>query len=262
MPDTKKELTQVSAFLDAQNIFGEEKLHAQYPPEPDFFIGTEEGVIGIEHTTLVKKSCDNGVNPSLHEAEARKIMEKAEEEFYKTSNIKLHVSVSFKNDYGLSVDNPRWLAKSDRELLSSFITDTVLQNIPKDDSHIVIDEYDYAIGKKVLPDKINNIDIQNTNHLNSACWSNASSHMVPHPIHGSNFLEKLKDKNNKPKNYKRDYDKKWLVFCCSSADITTDFKLVDINFKPISSTFDRVFIFKQDDQMIYELTVINSNELS
>ena len=38
----------------------------QKPPEPDFFVETNEGLIGIEHTCLVRQKDERGVDIMGH----------------------------------------------------------------------------------------------------------------------------------------------------------------------------------------------------
>ena len=68
----------------------------QDPPEPDFYVETDQGLIGLEHTRLVREKDRRGVSMMAHHRCAERIMESAEQLFSHLLDVKLNVSVNFR----------------------------------------------------------------------------------------------------------------------------------------------------------------------
>ena len=77
MPNLKLEQIHIEQFIKL--FFSTEvKLEQQQPPEPDFKITSNEKIIGIEHTRLIRMPDANNIDIMAHSKIANKIMSEAE----------------------------------------------------------------------------------------------------------------------------------------------------------------------------------------
>lgn len=246
------------AFWQISGFYPDIYPMRQEPPEPDFFLETPRGLIGIEHTQLIHQKDTNNVDPKIHEVVGEQIMQKAESLYFKTNKIKLNVHVSFKTEYGLRLGSiPVSLAKSDVKTLSPFIANFVANHIPAERSTIDFDGYDLEDGKEILPEEIESITISNTNYRDDSCWSPVTGGVVPPIFSSSAFLTALGKKNAKPASYLKKYAEIWLLMVENDKRFTSYF---DFNFpstSQIDSVFDRVFIYRDGLNQVIELRTLN-----
>lgn len=256
MGDSKIEEIHIKDFLDLVEGLEVSDWDRQLAPEPDFWAETNLGLIGIEHTRLFKKVDENGINPVEEEGLANDIMQKAEDIFKSKSNVKAHVSASFYSTMSFyrKLENPPSLKKVSKTTLAQQIASFVLENLPSLGEYKYFENPDPYTGSYFLTPLISSINIGNSKELDSASFFPVSAHVVP-SLEFSQLIEKIKKKNKRSKNYKRDYSQIWLVFVASPFNITMDFNY-DKGLPEIQSTFDRVFIYRHGDQKYHELQQI------
>lgn len=253
---TKEEIErrQVTAFLENFPEWSAIPVK-QDPPEPDFYIEEKGKLIGIEHTRLIREPDENGFDPMAHAQMSQKIMSTAEEMYKQRSTVNMMVHVYFRNDYGLTRKDRVNLVNKDIDVLGRFIADFVIQNIPAETKqHLHFDSFDWNTGKRRFPIKIEGINITNIRHLNDSCWTFTQGGTVSEIFESSELKNRLAEKQFKSKRYTRNYDQIWLLMIEDGRDLTTYFAFEDDRATiEISSTFNRVFIFRMAEKVIVEL---------
>ena len=230
----------------------------QNPPEPDFFIEADHGLIGLEHTRLVRQKDDRGVDMKAHNQNADHVMKLAAEQFSRLSNLKLYVSASFRCDHGLLVPKPTYLANRDIQPIAAFITDFVARHIPPPENHYWFEEYDYATNTFNFSEehKLRSMDIWNLgNKISQPCWTPSQAAMIPRMFESTAFTSALAKKNTKPKNYRRNYHQLWLLMVEDQRNLATYFDNEYGEAPEVTSSFDRVFVFRYASEEIIELKV-------
>ncbi|MEQ9437484.1 MAG: hypothetical protein RIG62_00505 [Cyclobacteriaceae bacterium] len=251
----------IQAFWDCQQDYSQGAPEKQAPPEPDFFVQTSQGLIGIEHTRLMRQTDQRGVSPVAHSITANDIIELAEQEFNCLSDIPLFVEVSFRSDYGLiRGDKPLFLGNADIQPLSKFITDFVVNNIPPAKTRKRFESFDRVTRKNRFPEKIRSISIENADHYKVSNWQAPEAGAVARIFESDAFQIRLKEKNDKPKNYKGAYYQIWLVMVDDARHYPTSFNYDDSQIPTLASPFDRIFIFKSATDKILELNVNKSTQ--
>ena len=230
----------------------------QPPPEPDFFVETIEGRIGIEHTQLIRMRDPQKVDVMAHSRIAGKIMVEAEALFDRQHDFCLMVHVDFRCDYGLAVSAPVQLFNNDIQPLSAFLADFIGRRLPMIDQLEVMDSlhfetYDWDTLRQVLPDKIAGITIYNTKTFKQSCWAPYQGGAVPGIFDSAEFRAQLAKKNEKPKNYKGSYHERWLLMVEDSMDLTSYFHFDDQVATPVQTSFDRVFVLRRAENIVFEL---------
>ena len=173
--------------------------------------------------------------------------------------MKLYVSVSFRCDHGLIVPNPTYLSNRDIQPLAKFIANFVHSNIPELDNHYTIERYDPYTYAVIFPEemKINTISIYHWDQKTSQpCWTLSQAAMIPRMFKSTAFTTTVNKKNQKPKNYQRNYYQIWLVIVEDQRNLTTYFDVKHGEIPQLPSTFDRVFVFRYASEEIIELRVL------
>lgn len=252
----KEEEKHILAFWECLEEFPGYVPKGQDPPEPDFYVVTGEGKIGIEHTRLIRQKDQRGFDPKRHDVLAQKIIEYAENEFNLHSDVKLHVDVDFRNDYGLMRgDQSVYLTNADIKQLADRIAGFVKANIPDPKTHVTFEGFDENTGKRLFSEKIERITIANTDYKNASCWSATSGGVLPRVFESSAFTSSLKKKNDKPKNYQQNYYQIWLLMVDDDREFVSSFSYDRSDENVLDSPFDRVFIFRYALDKIIELKV-------
>ncbi len=253
MADSPIEKIHIDEFLALVKGLEVYKSERQSPPEPDFWAETNLGLIGIEHTRLFKKVDENGIDPVQEDQLAEDVMDKAEKIFISMSDMKAHVSASFYSTMSFyrKLENPPSLKKVSKTTLAQQIASFVLENLPSLGEYKYFENPDPYTGNYILDQLISSINIWNSKELDSPSFYPVSGHVVP-SLEFSQLFEKIKKKDTRPKNYKRDYSQIWLVFVASPFNITMDFNF-DRGLPEVQSTYDRVFIYRHGDQKYHEL---------
>ena len=244
----------ILAFWESLNEFSDCLPNKQAPPEPDFYVETDSGLIGIEHTQLIRKKDHRGIDPMQHSKCADRIMNQAEQAFNRILDVKLWVSVRFRSDYGLVSSNPTFLANSDIQPLAAFVADFVVKNIPPPGITQNFENFDWNKSEFRFPEKIDLIKIGNPGYEN-VCWSASQGGVVPPIFKSDAFTITLKKKNRKPKNYSKHYDQIWLVMVENQTNLTSYFDWDNCEVPILVSSFDRVFVFRYASKEIIECNV-------
>jgi hypothetical protein len=256
MSDTEEEQIHIEQFLPLIEGLEIYKFERQKPPEPDFYALTNFGLIGIEHTRLFKKIDSNGVDPVLHQKEADLLLKEATERFNNISDFKVHVTVSFRSDYGVGrlIKNPVWLNKSSRIELAKTLVEFVLNNVPKDQSFIDCGNPHIWTGDYFLPEVVESVNIGHYSQLSRSTFGSSSFHFSPSIEKGSRIHGLIRKKNFKLEKYKIEYDQTWLVLVASPFDLNSDFNFERNDFPTIDSEFSKVFIYRHGDMKYHELS--------
>ena len=249
----------ITSFWKHLNEFPDDVPQKQDPPEPDFFVEANQGLIGIEHTRLVRQPDQRNINIMGHYRCAEKIMRLAEQNFRRQTDLKLYVSVSFACSYGLVTKEPFFLSNRDIGHLSTFISEFVTHRIPPSGEHWCFEHYDSHRNAFNFPydKKIRSIAIVNCDHkVSQPCWTHTESGVVPQVYESQAFGEILKKKNQKPSNYLKDYYQIWLLMVEDQWNQATYFDFEDSEKPTVSSPFDRIFIFRYLTEEVIELKVV------
>ena len=68
--------------------------------------------------------------------------------------------------------------------------------------------------------------------------------MIPRVYESEAFKIRLKKKNEKPRNYQKDYYQIWLLIIEDQRDLATYFDFEYGEQPTVSSPFDRIFVFR------------------
>jgi hypothetical protein len=249
----------ITSFWKHLNEFLDEVPQKQDPPEPDFFVNVDQGLIGIEHTRLVRQPDQRNTDIKGHYECAKEIMKLAEQNFRRWTDLKLYVSVSFACSYGLVTKERFFLSNRDIEPLSTFIAEFVACYIPPSGEHRCFEYYDsYRNAFNFPHDKrIRSIAIANCNHkVSQPCWTHTESGVVPQIYESQAFDEILKKKNQKPSNYLKDYYQIWLLMVEDQWSQATCFDFEYSEKPTVLSPFDRIFILRYLTEEVIELKVV------
>lgn len=227
MPNLKLEQIHVDQFVKLQWPYLVRAI-PQAAPEPDFIAETRDGRIGVEHTQLIRTPDGRQIDIMAHSIIARKIMTQAEALFSVLHDFCLMVHVDFRCDYGLGVSDPVQLYNNDIKPLSQFLADFIGLRMPLIAElammkSIHFETYDWQTFTKLLPDKIRSITVYNTKTFKQACWGPSQGGVVPGIFDSVEFRTQLAKKNQKPKNYKGNYDHVWLLMVENCMDLTSYF---------------------------------------
>lgn len=254
MRSKKEREDDIFKFWKILGEYPKAEVCTQKPPDPDFFAKTEDGLIGIEHTSLVRSKDERGVDLALHYSVAKEIVNCAWQEFQKKYDLDLFVGISFCCDYGISRgEHPVWLHKGDIDDLKKEIVDAVSENIPEKSKSTFVRKYDDE-GSQILSKKLEYIFINNINGRYKSAWSAEKATIVPR-LNPKNINSILAKKNSKPSNYLKNYSQIWLVIVEHSFQIETLFNFEDNDLlkSKFSSSFDRIFIYRLVENEIFEL---------
>ena len=250
----------IESFWRCLNEFPNDTPQKQDPPEPDFFVEVDQGLIGIEHTRLVRQRDERGVDIKGHYQCAKEIMRLAELKFKNWSNSKLRVSVRFACSYGLVAEEPFFLSNRNIKPLSTFIAEFVAHHIPPSGEREYFKDYDPYRNtfSNLYNEKIRSIEIVNCDHKASqSCWTHPQGGVVPQVYESRAFKEILGKKGQKPSNYLKDYYQIWLLIVEDQGDQATYFDFENSEKPTVSSPFDRIFIFRYLTEEVVELSVAN-----
>ena len=190
---------------------------------------------------------------------ANKIMESADQQFRRRSDLKLHVSVNFRCDHGLVTQESAFLANADIQPLAAFIADFVTRHIPPPKVHWRFECYDVYTHRFNFPQdkKIRAISIWNQDHLISQpCWNPSQGAVIPPVFESTAFTTALAKKNKKPPGYQRDYYQIWLLMVEDASNLVTYFDFEYGEIPTVITPFDRVLVFRYTSKEIIELKVI------
>ncbi|WP_339869364.1 hypothetical protein [uncultured Algoriphagus sp.] len=255
MSDSPIEKIHIDEFLTLVEGLEVYKSDRQSPPEPDFCAQTNLGMIGIEHTRLFKKLDTNSIDPVAEDRLADDVLNKANEIFQKMSDYKVHVTVSFRSDYGVGriIPNPQSLQKVNKTELANQIAQFVLENIPDEETYVDIQNPDSWSREYVLPEIVKSVNIGLYSKMSHSAFGAMAFHWAPTLENGSTFFDTLKRKNGKPRNYQIDYFQIWLVMVTSPFNLTMDFDFNRSELPIVESPFDKVFIYRHGDKKYHEL---------
>lgn len=255
MSDTPLEKIHIDEFLTLVEGLEVYRSDRQSPLEPDFWAETNLGLIGIEHTQLFKKVDTNNIDPVAEDRLADDVLNKANEIFQKMSDCKVHVTVSFRSDYGVGriVPNPQSLQKINKTGLANQIAQFVFENIPDEETYVDFQNPDSWSGEYVLPEIVNSVNIGLYSKMSHSSFGGMAFHWALTLENGSTFFDTLKRKNEKPKNYQIDYSQIWLVMVTSPFNLAMDFNFDRSKLPIIESPFDKVFIYRHGDKKYHEL---------
>jgi len=216
-------------------------------PEPDFTLFLDSQRIGVEHTRLFLGVDDKGDNIVIHNKVADTILNDAFNLFSATNTEKLTVVVSFVSSYGLAIES-KMLSRKDIKVLSKFISDFVKEHIPQKGVHARYNQFDFTVGKYILPNKILSISIW---HKYSS-WTASKAGMVP-SIQGESLAFRVFEKDKKPKNYKGSYDEIWLLLVEDQWNMETYFDFDDLDSIQVSSIYNKVYLLRSGNNHLYEI---------
>lgn len=251
MSDSPLEKIHIDEFLTLVEGLEVYKSDRESPPEPDFWVETNLGLIGIEHTQLFKKVDSNTIDPVAEDRLADDVLNKANEIFQKMSDYKVHVTVSFCSDYGVGgrVPNPQSLQKVNKTELANQIAQFVHGNIPNEETYV---DFQNPNGY-ILPEIVKSVNIGLYSKMSHSSFGGMAFHWAPTLENGSTFFDTLKRKNEKPKNYQIDYSQIWLVMVTSPFNLAMDFDFNGSKLPIVESPFNKVFIYRHGDKRYNEL---------
>lgn len=256
MGDSKLEEIHIQKFLSLVEDLEILDLKRQKPPEPDFCAQTNTGLIGIEHTRLFKKVDQNGVDPVEEDKLGDDILKKAKKIFEEISDKKVHVTVSFRSDFGKNGKVNRLLSLKgfNRLELAGQIAEFVKKNIPPFEEYIDLENPNRWTDNCFLPEVIASVNIGYfPKNMTSSAFGASTWHVSPTIQNGSTIFESLDKKNSRPKKYERDYSQIWLVMITSPFDLTMDFDFDRTELPYVDSIFDKVFVYRHGDKKYHEL---------
>lgn len=258
MGDSIVEKIHIEEFLALVEELEVSNWGRQLAPEPDFWAETNLGLIGIEHTRLFKKVDQNKVDPVLHENEGDEVLKLALEIFHKQSDVKVHVSVSFRSDYGVGrqLKNPIWLHKNMRIKLAEELVQFVLTNLPKDEEFLDFENPNPWTGDYMLSEVISSVNIGHFSKMNHSYFGASGAHVSP-SLENARIFETLEKKNTRPHKYQRNYKQIWLVMITSPFQQTMDFDFNRSKLPEIETTFNRVFIYRHGEKKYHELPKVS-----
>ena len=148
MSDSPIEKIHIQEFLSLVEGLEVIDFGRQSPPEPDFWAETNLGLIGIEHTMLTIKNA-NFDSVAEYRA-ALDILDKAKENFKMLIKKKVHVKVSFQNEFWKASINKtnNSLQKVIRKDFAKDLADFVLKNLPEEGKRVEFDNFKGKIFHK------------------------------------------------------------------------------------------------------------------
>jgi hypothetical protein len=259
MGDSRIEKIHIKEFLALVEGLDVYELHRQSPPEPDFWVETNLGLIGIEHTQIFKKIDKNGVDPVAEDRLGNDVLNKAKEYFGQICNQHVHVNLAFRSDYGANgkIVKPNQIQKINRSSLAKEIAEFVAKNIPEPEKWLDFDNPNPFTGNYFLPEIVRSIVIAKYPNISETTFRGMGSHVVPLLENASNLMDALSKKASKPALYSKKYSQTWLVMVTSPFNLTMDFNFERSELPSDITPFDRVFIYRHGDQKYHELQKIS-----
>jgi hypothetical protein len=256
MGDSRLEEIHIQEFLSLVEGLEILDLKRQKPPEPDFYAQTNSGLIGIEHTRLFKKVDQNGVDPVEEDKLGDDVLKKAKDIFGEISDKKVHLTVSFRSDFGKSwkLNSPLSLMGINRLELAGQLAAFVKNNIPPFETYIDFENPNPWTDICFLPEVIASVNIGYfPKNMTYSAFGASGGHISPTLQNGSSIFESLAKKNSRPSKYEKDYSQIWLVMVTSPFNLTMDFDFDRSELPIIETPFDRVFIYQDGIKKYHEL---------
>lgn len=259
MGDTRIEEIHIKEFLALIEGLEVYELERQSPPEPDFRVETNIGLIGIEHTRIFKKKDQNGIDPVAEDRLGDDVLNKARIHFGRISHQHVHVNVNFRSDHGANrhIANPNQLQKLNRSELAEKIAEFVARNIPEPEKWLDFDNPNRSTDEYFLPEIVSQITVARYPNISETTFGGMGWHFAPSLEIGSNLMDALEKKASKPASYSKNYSQIWLVMVTSPFNLTMDFNFDRSELPTDSTPFDRVFIYRHGDQKYHEIQKIS-----
>ncbi|MCQ2192320.1 MAG: hypothetical protein MJZ23_05585 [Paludibacteraceae bacterium] len=227
---------------------------------PDFLVHTKKGLLGIELTELKYDRQNVSFNPRGHEKWLESIMEAAQAEFERSSELKLVVDVHFLNELGPTVSHPK---EEPSLLLHDGLKETILkivnENTPEATGQQYIIDRTSKYGYLNLPSIIEAIYVKNvTGRYAEGLWYAGISTMVK-PLSVESVGQRIADKNLKISHYNQQCERMWLMIIQNSFLMSSLYD-PQMAYRALHhrylSLFDRVFVFERSEGHVTELPII------
>jgi hypothetical protein len=194
--------------------------------KPDMWMRSSEGILGVEHTRLVRGE------PRAGETNKRKAVRLAQRIFESAGGPVLHLWVSFRTKH---------IPKGETEEIARAIAEVVERNIPKPGERNLLQMW--RLAPDVRPPKVLEIDIDRWPEAADSFWAVSLGGVVPRLT--SDEVQKAIDaKESKVEAYRKRCDILWLLVALDGFSPSGWWDIlkgvVDAQY---SSSFDRVILY-------------------
>lgn len=212
--------------------------------QPDFkFIGSDGLIIGIELTRIFQPK-PNKANfyPIQIESHHKLIADLTKKNFLNKYKIPLTVNLTFEHEIASSKDQTLILSEN----LSNLVYDAIKN---KDLSKYL----EASIQQDKLPNGIYNINIVYMPSVKQSTWNGGRCQIIP-KLRIDQVSEAIRKKENKIKQYRKQYNNLWLVIFIETFEQSTNFSFNDeiLNYK-FESQFNQVYLYKFFEREYYRI---------
>jgi hypothetical protein len=211
---------------------------------PDFLIENSAAKVGIELTQLYRSDSHTALPPKATESLRQQVVDRAHSLYKETGGPPLWVTVFFSL---VTV-----LRKSMVTELASRVADLVTAVDADMNARIKLEAESDASD---FPDEIDSIHIRRLPILTEGFWNTWGVGFIP--TYNPDQLQEILDRKEKSiSSYRDRCDATWLVIVVGGFAISSTVNFADSVYNhSYTSSFDRVFVFKNADEKSFELKV-------
>jgi hypothetical protein len=234
--------------LELKYLMEVEKIYRDFPEgnllcseRPDFLLESQDGIIGLEITRLIRKQNNSEIEDRGIEAEQRKVLNIAKTKFEKKCRMPLFVSVSWRYHNNLSRKLINLLADELVKIVESYIPEEIFEQVVIKNNDLFsfnLENYCYSIFI--------------IRQQKSACW--VSENPASPPLLPSEVEEKITQKIQKLGNYNEDCNEIWLILVFEGIDSgslgDTGESVLNYNFK---SPYDKILLYDRVERLVHLL---------
>ena len=239
----QKETNHLNRFVDCFKSF---PIGEIIPSEkPDFLITTQNGILGIELTQILKPGSPDGSSPQAQESLQRTILFKAKTAL-RNDSVLAEIHVLF--------NSAEIVKKMDVDSVAQSLVDIVIRGFKENQAdHFFIEESD-DLEIQLLPDCIDFISCKRLNKTTASFCPILSSFV--HPINSRDIQRLIDSKERSRMNYSQECSYYWLILVEDGHAPSSFLELnEDAKSNIYRTSFQKVFYFKSFEKLYYDLKV-------
>jgi hypothetical protein len=251
----KKEIERwhLERFKDAYPLFPTGRTW--FDDEPDMYVQTQKGILGIEHTRLIRETfraprSKVALVPKEQESLQGRIVNRAWDIFRKTAGPSLIVNVRFDDSVKLSKKDVPVIA----EKLAQLVRHIPLSKL-EGSSLVIHRQYYNHYHPGAIPQAIQVVYIFEVEKDELSSWAHAGGGVVP-SLSAETIREEINKKDKLVGKYRKKCDAVWLVVVEEGPSLSSYFEIPDETVsRTYHSEFDKVFLFRNHSSTVYQLKV-------